>query len=100
MDRKFAAKIKGQRVIDGALLDGFQQARDRVLVQGSAFRIFFPRWVKLRWGPFAGLNNNNNNNNNNNETRSGNGKADKVGLNKDDIVHLRYHHDEEQRKKG
>jgi len=37
MDGKFAAKIKGQRVIDGAFLDDL------------------PRWVKLRWGPFEVL---------------------------------------------
>ncbi|KAG7671269.1 putative Omega-hydroxyceramide transacylase [Nannochloris sp. 'desiccata'] len=87
MDGKFAARIKGQRVVDGALLDAFQQARD--VVTGS---ILFPSWVKLRWGPFALLNHNSDN-------RSASVKTEKVGFS-GDMVHLSYHQDEELRKKG
>ncbi len=86
MDGKFAARINGQRVIDGALLDAFQQAKQTLVGSG-----FLPSWVTMKWGPFAVVQSENNK-----------GKHDetKMVVGGEEMVHLSYHHDEELRKKG
>ena len=85
MDGKFAAKVKGQRVVDGALLDAFQQAKQMVASSISSVQ----RWVRFKWGPVAI----------HPSDVASEMKAAKVVSN-GDILHLRYHDDEELQKKG